>query len=477
MIRLNITQKIWLSIGVFIAGFVGLGSFVEIEDLRAERGLRRTSEALFPAAQSAQRAASAFQRVNKGLNDAVLVQDPAALARPGEDGKQVVEILGSIASIPDLPASRARQAQTLAGSIRALVDEARTVYAIALADSNNMTPELQARLGNLNSRIEATHRALDSQGRQLSEDLRDQLRELQISSARQRWITLLVSIVILVVAGCIVNLTIRRSITAPILKAVTGLRNVTTASGQASTRMAQSGQSVARDAQEQAACIEETSASLKQIAATTEENASRAKNADQFMKRVKATAEAAAKGMEALTTSMAAISDSSRQVSDVLKSINEIAFHTNILALNAAVEAARAGQAGAGFSVVADQVRSLARRASEAASQSDIIVQQTIADVRAGVELVSVAHHSFQEVSSYITSGTDVVAQIALSTGEQAYGLSQMDKAIIRIETVTQKNAANSRKSAEAAAAVDAQVQTTRRYLEGLAAALGLENA
>ena len=96
---------------------------------------------------------------------------------------------------------------------------------------------------------------------------------------------------------------------------------------------------------------------------------------------------------------MNAISSSSREVAGVLKSLDEIAFNTNILALNAAVEAARAGEAGASFSVVADEVRSLAKRAAEAAKHSADIVDKTIGDVANGVQYVALAHESFQEVS------------------------------------------------------------------------------
>jgi methyl-accepting chemotaxis protein len=117
-------------------------------------------------------------------------------------------------------------------------------------------------------------------------------------------------------------------------------------------------------------------------------------------------------------------------VADVLKSIDDIAFHTNILALNAAVEAARAGEAGAGFSVVADEVRSLAQRAADAARRSADIIEKTIADVTRGVELVSLAHGVFDEVSAKIASGSQVVSQIAASSDEQTRGVDHIKEAI-----------------------------------------------
>ena len=173
---------------------------------------------------------------------------------------------------------------------------------------------------------------------------------------------------------------------------------------------------------------------------------------------------------------MTAVSASSRQVAAVLKSLDEIAFNTNILALNAAVEAARAGVAGAGFSVVADEVRSLAHRAAEASRHSAEIIEKTISDVAKGVEYVGVAHGSFQKVSTSISSSSDMVSQIAVSSQEQARGIGHIREAISRMEQVTQNNVANARQTAEAASAMSDQVQTTRTYIQELVSVVGLHH-
>ena len=181
------------------------------------------------------------------------------------------------------------------------------------------------------------------------------------------------------------------------------------------------------------------------------ENATRAGEADRLMQEASKTVQQAAQAMEGLTNSMNLISKSSSQVAAVLKSIDEIAFHTNILALNAAVEAARAGEAGAGFSVVADEVRSLAHRAAEAARNSGDIIERTIADVNKGVELATVAHGAFSLVTTKIAGGSQVMSQIAASSDEQARGITNIGQAINRIELLTQNNAANAHRTAEAA--------------------------
>jgi methyl-accepting chemotaxis protein len=477
MNRLNITAKIWLSIGVFVAGFVLATALGQIQGRSTENTLRATSDALFPAAQKSQEAEGAFQRVVKGLGDAVVVQDASGLDRAAEDGRAVLQSLQAIAAIPDLSKVRSEEAGNLAGTAEKYLTGAMATYGTMLKDPSAMTPEMQGRMRDLASTSDSIKSGLQALKEGCSGDLRQQLADLQHSSTSARWLALAVFGVTILVSAVIVNLTIRRSIMGPIVRVIHGVQKAADESAATSDRMAQSGQGVARDAQEQAACVQETSASLEEISATSRQNASRATEADTLMKAARQTVDRAANSMDHLTKSMDAISKSSNQVAVVLKSIDEIAFHTNILALNAAVEAARAGEAGAGFSVVADEVRSLAHRAADAARQSAEMVEKTITDVSQGVKLVSEAHRAFSEVSSTIATGGQVVSQIAASSIEQARGVEHIGQAIARIEAVTQNNAANAQQTAENADAMISQVETTRNHLAELVTVVGLKAA
>src|SRR5947209_3489474 len=113
---LNIVAKIWLSIGVFVLGFVLATVSGQVQSRTTERALRSASEALFPAAQQSQDAESAFQQSMKGFSDAVVMQDSGGLERAAEDGQQVVARLKAVAAIRDLPASRSSEAAKLAAS-------------------------------------------------------------------------------------------------------------------------------------------------------------------------------------------------------------------------------------------------------------------------------------------------------------------------------------------------------------------------
>ena len=106
MQRLNITAKIWLSVGVFMVGYLLSTALSQTQGRVARASLRATSEALFPAAQRSQDAEGAFQRMVKGFGDAVIMQDASGLDHAAEDGQQAVAAMKAVAAIPGLSAER-----------------------------------------------------------------------------------------------------------------------------------------------------------------------------------------------------------------------------------------------------------------------------------------------------------------------------------------------------------------------------------
>jgi hypothetical protein len=473
MSNVSITVKIWLSVGVYILGYMLSTGLSQIQSGEERAALKSTSDALFPAAQHGQKAQAAFERMVKGFGDAVIMQDSSGVDRAAEDGRQAVAALKAEAAIAGISAERSREAGVLATSIERIAEDGHSVYGSAM--SGAMSEAVQDQLRGLASRTDETKAGLAKLNTESAADLHRELEALGARSSSQSSLALAVFAVTLVVAGAIVHYTIRRAITGPVVRVIGGVQEAADGAARASAQIAQSGTEVSASAQEQAACVEETSASLEEISATTRQNADRAGEADKLMQTGRQTVDRAARAMNDLTSSMGLISKSSHQVAAVLKNIDEIAFHTNILALNAAVEAARAGQAGAGFSVVADEVRALAHRAAEAARNSGSIVEQTVSDVAKGVTLVSHARAAFDEVSAIIANGSQIVSQISSSSDEQARGITNIGQAIARIESLTQRNAANAQETADGAAAMNTQMENTRHYLEELVVVVGME--
>jgi methyl-accepting chemotaxis protein len=156
---------------------------------------------------------------------------------------------------------------------------------------------------------------------------------------------------------------------------------------------------------------------------------------------------------------MDAIKASTDKTTAVVKSIAEIAFQTNLLALNAAVEAARAGAAGQGFAVVAEEVRSLAKRSAESARNTTDLIDQVRASTRNGVAVVEDVAGTLDRITESAQGAAALIAGVATSNARQAEGISQLGLAVEQMNTVTQSNAANAVQTAAASSEITAQAR------------------
>ncbi len=135
-------------------------------------------------------------------------------------------------------------------------------------------------------------------------------------------------------------------------------------------------------------------------------------------------------GMEEMTGAMAEISEHSDKVANIIKTISDIAFQTNLLALNAAVEAARAGEAGKGFAVVADEVRNLSQRSAQAARETEQLITSTLESVKKGSTITSRLTESFKGIKSGTSNVGHQLDQIANAANEQAQGVAGVNTAM-----------------------------------------------
>jgi len=134
--------------------------------------------------------------------------------------------------------------------------------------------------------------------------------------------------------------------------------------------------------------------------------------------------------------------------------VEKIARQTNLLALNAAIEAARAGQAGAGFAVVAGEVRSLAGRSAEAAKQIKGLIDTSVTRVEQGSKLVDHAGTTMHEVVTAIRRVNDIIGEISAASSDQSSGVRQVSEAVNNMDRTTQQNAALVEEMAAAAASL-----------------------
>jgi Methyl-accepting chemotaxis protein len=199
---------------------------------------------------------------------------------------------------------------------------------------------------------------------------------------------------------------------------------------------------LAQRTESQAASIEETAASMHEITTTVKQNADNAQSASRLAASARSAAEQGGQIVGEAVTAMAAIENSAQKIGDIVGLIDEIAFQTNLLALNASVEAARAGEAGKGFAVVAQEVRALAQRSADASKDIKALIQQSSAQVLDGAGLVQRAGEALGEIVAGIAQVSDLVAEIATASREQATGLEQINTAVASMDEMTQRNGA-----------------------------------
>jgi hypothetical protein len=233
----------------------------------------------------------------------------------------------------------------------------------------------------------------------------------------------------------------------------------------AATQIAGASQSLARGTSAQAASIEQTSSSMKQMASMTRQNAKHAHEAASLVTAVDARVAESNTALAAMVSSMTAIQESSHKVSRIIKTIDSIAFQTNLLALNAAVEAARAGQAGRGFAVVADEVRSLAHRSAQAAKDTALLIEESIAKTEAGSRTLAAVAGSIQEITDGTAKVKRLVTEVSDASRQQTQGLDQVSQALADMERATQATAATVQESAAATDQLTAQADRTKRVL------------
>lgn len=220
------------------------------------------------------------------------------------------------------------------------------------------------------------------------------------------------------------------------------IRNASATIAAASSEISTGSQDLAQRTESQAASIEETAASMHEVTETVKQNADNAQAASQLAILARDTAE---KGGQVVSDAVSAVNDiesSAQKIGDIIGLMDEIAFQTNLLALNASVEAARAGEAGKGFAVVAQEVRALAQRSANASKDIKALIQTSNGQVKIGASLVNQAGGSLTEIVSAIKKVSDIVADIAAASREQATGLEQINTAVASMDEMTQRNGA-----------------------------------
>lgn len=226
---------------------------------------------------------------------------------------------------------------------------------------------------------------------------------------------------------------------------VAEVRSTATRLSMAGDRLSDDTTALAQRTEEQATSLAQTAAAVRQISDTVELTARHARQVTDRAAQARGIASEGRQSMREAVTVMHAIEDSAKRTSEIVGLIEDIAFQTNMLSLNASVEAAKAGESGRGFSVVAEEVRRLAQRSSKAAQEVGTLLEESARQITDGVNRVSAIDLTLGEIADGINDVAGTLQHIADHTTEQSAALNQLTTAVVGLDDITRNNAAMAR--------------------------------
>ncbi len=355
------------------------------------------------------------------------------------------------------------------------VERARGLYRSA-AD-HTMGPMLDLR----NNAFAAVNDLVDANKQNRSANTAAASAEGDAGVRRMQLLSLAALGIALIVMGGL-YITVRRELSGPLTEVINSLASDAAELTHEADTVATSSSALSEGSNSQMESLESTSAAIEQITAMTRRNKDSAQEANAAMqssaKEIRESSQAVARMSEA----MSEIKESSEQISHILRTIEEIAFQTNLLALNAAVEAARAGEAGKGFAVVADEVRNLAGRSAQAVKDTSDLITGTVERINHGARITEDIETRFRLIDEAAGRITKMIEEIDNATGEQTIGMEQINQSVATIDQVNQENAQNAQVNAQASVNLNqqsgnlnAQIDRLGRVLKTITGARGIK--
>ncbi|MBF0364020.1 MAG: hypothetical protein HQK50_00525 [Oligoflexia bacterium] len=210
--------------------------------------------------------------------------------------------------------------------------------------------------------------------------------------------------------------------------------------GKGVNKIAEGNKNLLLRTESQASSLEETSATLEQITSTLKQTTDNTRNAKAIASKATLSVQDGLSAFKDSLLAIAAISESSKKIAEIVELVESISFQTNILAINAAIEAAKAGEQGKGFAVVAIEVRDLAQRSAEATKEIRTLIKISSDRVENGSKIVRQNSENLHAISTDINSVAGIISEISSAMNEQHTAIEQINLAMTDLDSTTQQN-------------------------------------
>ena len=518
--KLGIVSKIRLAIGILGAGYVVLLLSVYWIGSETQHHMQVASDSVFPAALSSQEAEAGFQKLTKHYSDAVVMQDKNALQQADEAAQGVASSLESVQQHAAWSSQRQQGAAALLRNFNQLNARSKSAYSAMLDAKGAISEQTQTEAASLAKENKELETSLHDMREKLSKDFQGELETVSEWSSRQKTVGI---VLFVITALCTVLLTVmvERQISGPLKRVTSLLRDVAEGEGDLTKRMPITSQDeigqlshwfntfmdklqriiseLAGVAEHVASASEEISSSATQQAESAETQRDQTTQVATAMRQMSSTvlqvsdnsnkaaeasrqaADTARRGgaiVDETLTKMREIAESVRgtakkmeelgkssdQIGRIIGVIDDIADQTNLLALNAAIEAARAGEQGRGFAVVADEVRKLAERTTTATKEIAQMIkniqdetktavsamEEGNKQVEVGVKSTAQAGDSLKEIIHMAEQVGDMITHIATAATEQSSATEEVNNNVEAIAKLVKESASGAQQSAKA---------------------------
>ncbi len=463
---MGVTAKIWSGVIVLIVAFVTTVTLGCIFGLKTEAALQTTKDSLFPATIQSYELRTSYKN---GME----LYDLGNLLGEEEEIAKASDVLTKTASQADvliinkaLPVQITEQVKDIKTKLLAWQKIATPLYKRSAVDES--TEADYAILKKLNSEREHIGKLIDSAVLAIRSNTENVIVDSEQKSVSQRWFSVFIMAVSLLLCGFIMTMIINKGIRGPVNDIVVSLQQSGAGISSVSNEVFQTSDSVKSMTGSQADKIGSISAGIDQVSQMTKNNAGNAKSVEDQAEIARVAVTKGLEAMNNLQSMVAVIKDDAKEMDQIIKTIEDIAFKTNLLALNAAVEAARAGDAGRGFAVVAEEVRNLATGCAEAASNTNQLISRTVQNIDQSVVATDNVGEFLQEINSSVDHVSSQVKEVSQATAQGSVALNSVSNDLVQVEGLTRTTATNAKNSLSLGEKLMKEAEQLQEAMNGL---------